>query len=92
MKWVQESCPSVDTTTFNNLQNIITGSRDAFTMRQTELLDLKREHDKLLRTIPSNIVLAMFNRKPINVMIVTSSRTEETFNTGKDDNISVFQK
>jgi len=92
MKWVQESCPNVDTSTFKNLQNIITGSRDAFTMRQTELLDLNREHEKLIRTIPSSIICSMFNRGPINVVIVTSSKTEKSFETGKDDDVNVFQR
>lgn len=50
MNWIKESVPTVDLSTMNNLQNIIAGSRDSFTMRQKELLDLKREHDKLLRT------------------------------------------
>ena len=87
---LKESCPNLDLTTFNNLQNIIVGSRDGFTMRQKELLDLKREHDKLLRTFPSNIILSMFGRKPIDVMIVTSTKTEKTFETGKDDDVNVF--
>lgn len=87
---LHEAIPNVDTTTFNNLQNIIVGSRDSFTMRQKELLDLKREHDKLLRTFPSNVILGMFGRKEIDIQIVTSSKTEKTFETGKDDDVSVF--
>jgi len=87
---LHEAIPNIDTTTFNNLQNIIVGSRDGFTMRQKELLDLKREHDKMLRSFPSNIVLGMFGRQPIDVKIVTSSKTEKTFETGKDDDVSVF--
>jgi hypothetical protein len=87
---LHEAIPNLDLTTFNNLQNIIVGSRDGFTMRQKELLDLKREHDKLLRTFPSNIILSMFGRKPIDVMIVTSTKTEKTFETGKDDDVNVF--
>jgi len=89
---LHEAIPNVDVSTFKNLQNIITGSRDSFTMRQTELLDLNREHEKLIRTIPSSIICSMFNRGPINVTIVTSSKTEHSFATGKDDDINVFQK
>lgn len=92
MNWIKEAIPNVDTTTFNNLQNIITSSRDAFTFRQKELLDLKREHDKMLRMFPSNIILGMLGRKPIDVTIVTSSRTEKSFETGKDDEVEVFKK
>jgi hypothetical protein len=90
MKWIKESVPNVDLSTFNNLQNVITGSRDSFTFRQKELLDLKREHDRLLRRFPSGMILSMFGRKPIDVVIVTSSRSEDAFKTGKDDDVSVF--
>jgi hypothetical protein len=92
MKWVQESVPNVDTATFRNLQNIITGSRDAFTQRQKELLDLKREHDGLLRRFPSGVILSVLGRKPIEVVIVTSERTEKAFESGKDENIQVFAR
>lgn len=92
MNWIKESVPTVDLSTMNNLQNIIAGSRDSFTMRQKELLDLKREHDKLLRTFPSNVILGMFGRRSIDVTIVTSTKTEKAFETGKDDDVNVFQK
>jgi len=92
MKWIQESVPNIDTSTMNNLQNIITGSRDAWTMRQKELIDLSREHTKLLRVFPSNVILSMLGRKEINITIVTSSRTDAAFETGKDDDVNVFKK
>jgi hypothetical protein len=92
MTWINESVPTVDTTTFNNLQNIIVGSRDAFTFRQKELLDLKRAHDTLLRTFPSNLILKFLGHKEIDVTIVTSSKTEKSFETGKDDDVDVFKK
>lgn len=91
MSWIQEAIPNVDTATFNNLQNIITSSRDAWTMRQKELIDLSREHTVMLRRFPAGWILSTFmGRKPIEIVIVTSSRTEEAFKTGKDDDISVF--
>jgi hypothetical protein len=88
--WIHEAIPSVDTSTFNNLQNIITSERDGFYMRQKELLDLNREHNRLLQRIPSGWILAAMGRKEIDVTIVTSSRTETAFQTGKDDDVSVF--
>jgi hypothetical protein len=92
MTWVKESIPNVDTATFNNLQNIITASRDSWTMRQKELIDLSREHEKLLRLFPSNMILAMLGRKSVEIKIVTSGRTEKAFDTGKDDDTNVFVK
>lgn len=90
--WIKEAVPTVDTRTFENLQNIITSKRDGFVMRQKELLDLSREHDQLLRTIPSGWICSIFGRKPIEVTIVTSTRTENAFQTGKDDDTTLFKK
>lgn len=89
---VKEAVPTVDTTTFNNLQNIIVAKRDGWTMRQKELLDLSREHNKMFETLYSGTLLNFFGRKKIDVVIVTSTRTEQSFETGKDDDISVFNK
>ena len=92
MTWVKESVPNVDTSTLNNLQNIIVGSRDSWTMRQKELVDLSREHTKLLRIFPSSFVLSILGRKEVPITIITSSRTDKAFATGKDDDTNVFSK
>lgn len=85
MTWVTESVPNVDTSTYNNLQNIIANSRDRFAMRQKELIDMKREHDLLLTKFPSGVFLAVMGKKKIDITVVTSSDTEKAFKTGKDD-------
>jgi len=92
MLWIKESIPNVDTSTFNQLMNIVTGSRDRFTMRQKELLDFKREHDNMIDTFPSSMILSFLGRGKIDVVIVTSTRTKEAFRTGEDDDTSVFDK
>ena len=93
MAWITEAVPSVDTSSFKNLMNIITSSRDSFTMRQIELVDLNRERNKLLATFPSGFILKIFGRKPIDITIVTSTRTEKAFETGKDDeDLDLYKK
>lgn len=92
MTWVKESVPNVDTSTFNQLMNVITGSRDSFTFRQKELVDLKREHDIMLDTFPQSVVLSILGRQKIDIVIVTSTRTENAFKTGSDDDVQVFKK
>lgn len=89
MKWVQETVPNVDQTTYTKLQNIILAERDGFAMRQKEILDFKREHDNLIDTFPNNIFAALLGRNKINVVIVTSTRTETAFETGRDDDIKL---
>jgi hypothetical protein len=90
MTWIKESIPNIDTKTFDNLQNIIVSSRDSWTMRQKELVDLSREHEKLLNLFPSGVILKMLGHKSIAIVIVTSTATEEAFKTGKDDNTKLF--
>jgi len=92
MKWISESIPNVDTTTFNNLQNIIVSSRDSWTMRQKELIDLQREYRRLLQRFPTNIILSIMGFKDIEIPVITSTYTEKTFETQKDDDNSVFEK
>ena len=87
---VHESVPNVDAKTMSNLQNTVVGLRQNWTMRQKELVDLNREHSSLLRRFPSNVILGMFGCKEIEIHLVTSTRTDNAFESGKDDDTSVF--
>lgn len=92
--WIKEAVPNVqvNSDTFKNLQNIIVSQRDGFKFRQTELLDLGREHDNLITKFPGVVFASILGRKHIDLVIVTSTRTENAFKTGKDDDVNVFQK
>ena len=90
-KWIKEAVPSVDNKTFLNLQNIIISQRDGFKFRQKEILDFKREHDNLIDTFPNVIFATILGRHKIDVVIVTSTRTENAFKTGKDDDTELFK-
>lgn len=87
--WLQESVPDVDTTTFNNLQNIIAASRDRFAMQQKELLALKSDHDTALDTFPSGTILSILGKERIDVAIITSTKAKEVFDRGTDDDVSL---
>jgi hypothetical protein len=91
-KWIHEAVPQADLKTFDSLQNIIVGSRDGWTMRQKELRDLKREHDNYITVPPSNIVCSILGRDKIEITIITSAKTTETFRVGQDDDVDVFKK
>jgi hypothetical protein len=91
--WIREAAPNVDPDTFRNLQNIIAGSRDTFAMRQRELLSLKAQHDTLLHSFPSGPILSLLGREEVDVTIVTSTRAQETFERGVDDDVKLpFEK
>lgn len=94
MAWIKESVPDASPTskTYLNLQNVIVSERDGFTMRQKEILDFKREHDNLIDVAPGNFYAWILGRHKIDVVIVTSTRTEDAFKTGKDDDTQLFKR
>ena len=89
MKWGAEAVPNFDSSIYKQLNNIIVASRDDFTMKQKELIDLKREHDTLISTFPNNLYYRVLGVTPIDVKVVTSTKTEQTFETGKDDEVEL---
>ena len=89
MKWIKETVPNVDQSTYTKLMNTITAQREGFKFRQKEILDFKREHDNLVTTFPNVIFATILGRHKIDVVIVTSTRTENAFKTGKDDDTTL---
>jgi len=89
---VKEQVPNLDLNIYDKLMNIITGSRDTWTMRQKELVSIAEQHNHLVVTNPSGFFLKLFGYKLIDPKVITSERTEETFRTGKDDDVTLFPK
>ena len=90
--WIKESVPTADLKVYDNLMNIITASRDRWTMRQKELIDLKREHDNIIDVFPGSLVCGILGRDKIEITIVSSSRSKKAMETGMDDDIDLFKK
>jgi hypothetical protein len=86
MKSVQEVVPNVDTSIITKIYNQVVASREAWGMRQKELIDLNRTHTDVVTMVPGNIVCMILGRKVIEITVVTSSETKEAFRTGVDDN------
>jgi len=84
---VKESIPDIPVETFTNLQNIIVGSRDKFASRQTMLLSVEQQHAALRQRFPSSFIVG--GRPELDSVIVTSTKTEEAFQTGVDDDIDL---
>jgi len=93
MNWIKEAVPNADLKIYDNLLNIITAKRDAWTMRQKELIQLNNTHNIMLKTIPGGMILtSILGRQPIEIQIVTSTKTDNAFKTGKDDDVQLFPK
>lgn len=89
IKMVTESIPNIDTKTFQNLQNIIVGSRDSFSFRQKELIGIAEEYNKNLSVFPRNIILGMLGFKKLDPLVITSSHTKEVFSSGEDNEVEL---
>jgi len=89
-KFVMESNPNFDQSLFAKLMTSIEAQRTIFTREQTKLIDLKREHDNLLQTIPSSFFVG--GRPAIDIKIVTSGKTNQSFATGEDNDVDLFKK
>lgn len=88
MKWVQESVPNVDKAgdIYDQVMNIVVASRDSWTQRQKELLDMKRVHDNIIDLGFRGLFLSqVIGRQKIDVTIVTSVATKRSFETGEDN-------
>ncbi len=88
MKWVQESNPTLDSGIYGTLMNTIEGSRNEFTLEQQKLIDIDRELKTMKVEFPRSIVV---KRKPdLDIKLVKSAKTNETFATGEENDISLF--
>lgn len=92
LKFITESNPNFDSSIFKSLMSSIEGNRRDFEFAQKMLIDKKREHDILLSSFPSGMYLGILGRKPIDIQLVTSERTEKAFKSGQDNNIDLFNK
>ena len=89
-KWIQEHNPSFTPEMYKDLSVAIEAYRGKFSRVQQKLIDVKREHDNLRMKIPSCWFVG--GKSELKITVVTSSKTERTFETGKEDNIDLFQK
>ena len=89
MRWGNEAVPNFDSTLYKQVNNVIVSSRDDFYKDQQILLDLNRQHNEFVERFPNNIFCSILKIEKIDIKIVTSTKTEQAFETGKEDNIQL---
>jgi len=89
MKFIQENNINISTELYKEIMDCIEGQRAEFTTAQKRLIDIKLQHDNMLVTAPWNMFLG--GKKPLEIKIVTSSKTERTFETGKEDDVQLIK-
>ena len=88
MKWITEANPTFDTSLYKDLMLSIELLRTEFQKAQERTLDLIREHNVLLTTMPSKWFVS--NTERIEYTVISSTRSKTVMATGLDDDISLF--
>ena len=88
MKWITEANPTFDTSLYKDLILSIELLRTEFQKSQERMLDIIREHNVLLTTVPSKWFVS--NTERIEYTIISSTRSKTVMTTGLDDDISLF--
>lgn len=89
-KFVQEQNPNLSTELYSQINDAVSANRAEFANVQKRLIDIKREHDNVRMIFPGSWWLS--DKPEIILQIVTSTKTEQVFSTGKEDDINVFLK
>jgi hypothetical protein len=89
MLWIKENAPNIDIQIYDKTLNIINGSRDSWTFRQKELVGIAEEYNKNLVQFPNNFILKFMGFSKLDPKVITSTRTQNAFESGIDDNTSL---
>lgn len=88
MQWITESNPDYDVSLSADLMASIEAQRTISTNVQSELLAIVQQHTEHTSKIPNNFFVG--GRCCLDAQIVTSTRTEESFASGVDNETMDF--
>ena len=88
IKFIQESNPDFDTSLYKQLMQSIEVQRSAFATSQQRMLDIIREHETLLETMPAKWFIK--NKSRINYKVISSTYTNKVIETRVDDEVKLF--
>jgi hypothetical protein len=94
MKWVQESNPTMQIGTvqelYKELSRTIEAERNSYAEREETLASIQQQHSEFLLSFPNNFYNMFMGRKELEYNPITSGRTEEAARTGQDNDVRVF--
>ena len=91
-QWIQEQNPQIDSTVYTQLQRMIESGRIDFANAQTRLIDQKRVYNVALGSFWKGTWMRVAGYPKINLddyKIVINARTENAFETGKEEAIQL---
>jgi len=87
-KFVSEHHPNLSIEMYKDLSDAVEANRAEFMRVQKRLIDIKREHDVLRKKFPGSLFIG--GRPELDIKLITSSKTEQVFQTGKEDDVNLF--
>jgi hypothetical protein len=88
MKWIQESNPDFDTTLYKDLMQAIESQRIHFQRAQQRMLDIIRERETLLNSMPAKFFIT--NKQTIEYVVIASDKSNEVMQTRMDNDVLTF--
>ncbi len=88
MKWITESNPQFDSSLYQHLMQSIDLQRASFANAQQRMLDVIRERDTLIESMPSKWFIS--NKSKIDYKIISSTISKTAVQTGIDDDVKLF--
>lgn len=93
MQWLKEHNPNFDAGMYKNLQQLVESGRNSFEANQKMLIDKRRAYETDLRVFPNSVLASVMGFPKIDLDkydIVTSGATDKAFETGKADEVKLF--
>ncbi|MBQ5736758.1 MAG: hypothetical protein IIV52_03495 [Alistipes sp.] len=88
LKMIQESNPAFDTRLYDKLMQSIEVQRAYFATAQQRMLDILRERETLLESMPQCWFIS--NKTKIDYQVISSTVTQDVMATRRDDDIELF--
>lgn len=88
--WIKEHNPNFSMEMYKDLSSAVEVYRGKFSRAQQRLIDIKQEDSKMHMKFPSNFFVG--SKKCLDINIVTSAKTKNTFLTGEENDIDMFPK
>lgn len=88
IKMITESNPAFDTSLYQKLMQTIEVQRSVFSTAQQRMLDIIRERETLLESMPSKWFIS--NNDEIEYVVISSDVTETVINTRRENDIEIF--
>ena len=87
MKWIQEQNPNFDTSLYRDLSQAIEIQRTIFSNVQQRMLDILRERETLIESMPAKFFIS--NKTKIDYEVISSTNTKTIMETRIDDDITL---